>query len=127
MLVMTRQGDSFIVDDGNTIFVWNGKSANRMEKALAVDMANRIKNQDHNGRSQVVMVLLCTYPKVVELLEASDSKFARFWEILGTPGKIADAETAGTDEEEDEKPFALQFVQVFFIFPFKSPDLCNGS
>lgn len=56
-----------------------------------------------------------SFLKVVELLEASDPKFPKFWEILGTPGTIADAESAGTDEEEDEKPFALQFVQVLLF------------
>ncbi|XP_014681029.1 PREDICTED: villin-1-like isoform X2 [Priapulus caudatus] len=47
-----NEGDSFILDVGKAIFVWNGKSANRIEKIRAADVAARLK-AEHGGAHMV--------------------------------------------------------------------------
>lgn len=48
-----NKGDCFILDNDQNIYVWVGPKANRIEKLKAINVANDIRDQDHNGRAQV--------------------------------------------------------------------------
>ena len=65
-----------------------------MEKAMAVDVANRIKNQDRNGRAQIY-----------NISDGSGASDKEFWEILGTPtkkDKVINPVSAEDDDEEED-------------------------
>ena len=40
-----NQGDSFILDMGLKLFLWNGSEANRYEKAKALQVLTRLRNE----------------------------------------------------------------------------------
>ena len=45
-----------MLDNFDTLYVWNGPEANRMEMAKAADIAARIQKKDRQGRAKVVYV-----------------------------------------------------------------------
>lgn len=51
-----NQGDCFILDMGDNIYVYVGQKAKRVEKIKAISAANQIRDQDHSGRSSVHIV-----------------------------------------------------------------------
>lgn len=51
-----NRGDCFILDAGKTIYIYVGKKSKRVERIKAISAANQIRDQDHNGRSQVHII-----------------------------------------------------------------------
>jgi len=82
-----NSGDVFILDCGLTIYQWNGKTANRKEKAKGLDVTTAIKNNERGGRAKV---------SVVDEGSESDA----FWTALGGKGAIAEGKD---DDAASEK------------------------
>jgi len=73
-----NHGDVFIVDNGLTIYVWEGKEAGIFEKRKSVDVVEEIKQQ-RNGR-----------PKSITVVADEDND--EFWKLFdGDRSTIADA------------------------------------
>ena len=47
-------GDSYVVDDGKTIWLWHGKKASVDEKATAATSAERIDEDTRGGKAKVI-------------------------------------------------------------------------
>eukprot|EP00026_Physarum_polycephalum_P006563 Phypoly_transcript_06611.p1 GENE.Phypoly_transcript_06611~~Phypoly_transcript_06611.p1 ORF type:complete len:537 (+),score=113.66 Phypoly_transcript_06611:97-1707(+) len=87
-----NSGDAFILDDGMTIYQWQGKSAGPNEKVKAGQIARSLK--DERGSK----------PNIIVIDESVDSGSADFWNKLGGKAKIATAAEGGSDLESDKKP-----------------------
>lgn len=81
-----NSGDVFVLDANQTIFQWNGSKASRMEKAKALDLTVRLRDERMN-RLKAHIVL-------VEDGQEEDD----FWTALGGKGAIASADDGGDDE-----------------------------
>uniref|UniRef100_A0A7S4KLT6 HP domain-containing protein n=1 Tax=Guillardia theta TaxID=55529 RepID=A0A7S4KLT6_GUITH len=93
-----NSGDVFILDDGLTLYQWNGRESNKYEKAKGLDVVLKIKDDERGGRA-----------KIVPLDEGSETE--DFWKALGGQGKIKSAEEAGDDETSEKKAMAEQLMQ----------------
>jgi hypothetical protein len=51
-----NQGDVFILDKGLKIFLFNGPTANKYEKAKGIEVANRINSDERGGRAELVLL-----------------------------------------------------------------------
>jgi hypothetical protein len=80
-------GDVFVLDANDKIFQWNGSKAGRMEKAKALDLTVRLRDERMNRLNA----------KVVILEEGSEDE--AFWTHLGGKGAVASAEEGGDDAE----------------------------
>lgn len=60
-LASMNKGDCFILDAGTEIYVFVGAKAKRTERLKAISAANQIRDQDHAGRSKVVIVGRCSF------------------------------------------------------------------
>lgn len=100
-----NKGDCFILDAGNTIYVYVGSGAKRVEKLKAISAANQIRDQDHNGRARVNIIDEFSTPGDQEL----------FFTTLGSgsPDSVPEASVAEEDgafETKDERSVALYKV-----------------
>ena len=79
-----NHGDVFILDKKTTMFIWNGKKANRMEKAKGAELTLRFKNQERKGANVV-------------RIDPGDTD-EEFWkELGGTENDVRSAEDGGND------------------------------
>jgi len=85
-----NSGDVFILDVGLTLYQWNGKESNKYERAKALDVIQRIKDDERGGRAEIVR-------------EDEGNESDAFWAALGGKGRIMSAEEAGGDEEAEKK------------------------
>eukprot|EP00300_Choanocystis_sp_HF-7_P015692 c19141_g1_i3.p1 GENE.c19141_g1_i3~~c19141_g1_i3.p1 ORF type:complete len:804 (+),score=216.53 c19141_g1_i3:39-2450(+) len=81
-------GDVFILDLGLSIIQWNGKNANRNEKAKALDVTSSIRNNERGGRATVDVIEQGSEPE-------------SFWAALG--GKVNVPEDGPSDEAFEKK------------------------
>lgn len=90
-----NKGDCFILDAGNDIYVYVGKSSKRVEKMKAISAANQVRDQDHNGRSRV---------HIVDEF-SSENDLEQFFQILGSgsPSQVPDESTSEDDESFERK------------------------
>ncbi|XP_050312053.1 actin depolymerising venom protein gelsolin 1 [Anthonomus grandis grandis] len=100
-----NKGDCFILDTGKKIYVYVGASAKRIEKIKATTAANQIRDQDHAGKSKVIIV--------DEFSPQSD--YDEFFGALGggSRDKVPDATVGGDDaqfETQEERAAALYRV-----------------
>ncbi|XP_040208197.1 adseverin [Rana temporaria] len=51
-----NSGDCFIIDLGSEIFQWCGSTANKYERFKAAQVANGIRDNERNGRAQLIVV-----------------------------------------------------------------------
>ncbi|KAM8967359.1 scinderin isoform 1-T1 [Pelodytes ibericus] len=51
-----NSGDCFIVDLGSVIYQWCGSTCNKYERFKAAQVANGIRDNERNGRSQLIVV-----------------------------------------------------------------------
>jgi hypothetical protein len=86
-----NSGDVFILDCGLTIYHWNGKDANRKEKAKGLDVTTAIRNDERGGRAKVI---------VMDEGDESDE----FWTALGGKGDVA----PGADDDEASEKAAVE-------------------
>jgi advillin len=87
-----NEGDVFVLDMGLDIYQWNGATANKMEKAKALSVCTRLR--DDRGANPKVHVL--------ESSEKDDERTTPFWEALGgysAPKSDAD----GGDDKAEER------------------------
>lgn len=87
-----NKGDCFLLDTGNTIYVYVGAKAKRVEKLKAISAANQIRDQDHRGRA------------TVDILDefSTDVDRQRFFDELGS-GSAAEVPDESDDDEEYER------------------------
>ena len=51
-----NDGDVFILDQGLTIYQWNGATANRQEKFKALEIATKIKDAERGGKAKLIFL-----------------------------------------------------------------------
>ena len=81
------------MDMGLEIYQWNGASCNRMEKAKALTVCTRLR--DDRGAKPVV--------HIIESSEKDEERTTGFWEALGGYAAPATAEEGGDDKAEEKK------------------------
>jgi len=81
-----NDGDSFVLDLGTNIYIWNGAEANKFEKVAALNFAINVKN--HERKMKAVL----HYPQ-----DMGGETEDNFWKALG--GKPAQINPAKPDEE----------------------------
>eukprot|EP00029_Vermamoeba_vermiformis_P005779 TRINITY_DN209_c0_g1_i3.p1 TRINITY_DN209_c0_g1~~TRINITY_DN209_c0_g1_i3.p1 ORF type:complete len:597 (-),score=204.42 TRINITY_DN209_c0_g1_i3:2225-4015(-) len=86
-----NKGDVFILDTDTVIYQWNGKGASRMEKAKALDLTVRLRDERMNRiKAEVV---------IIDDGKENDA----FWAALGGKGDIQDEVSGGDDIEFEEQ------------------------
>jgi len=92
-----NSGDIFILDNGLTIYQWNGKNAGIQEKTRGAQIS-RALDDERQGK-----------PKVIVVEDGHEE--AEFWKLLGGKGDVKSAAQGGADDEEpkaaDKKLFRL--------------------
>ena len=119
-----NSGDVFILDTGETVFVWNGKEANVHEKRQASDFAQGIKS-GRNGRAEVVTM------DEGQSDGDPDSETDTFWKHL--PGKrkmlgltVGSIEVKGADQAGEDEVVKAMEPRLYRIHEGSSP-LGGGS
>ncbi|PRP77562.1 hypothetical protein PROFUN_00423 [Planoprotostelium fungivorum] len=92
-----NEGDTFILEDKDVLYVWSGKESNRMERTKAADLARRINAKEKGNRAKII---------VMDQKEKSDDE-PKFWKLLGiSSGKndkgLSDEKSGGSDDTEDQ-------------------------
>jgi len=88
-----NDGDCFILDEGKGILVYVGAKAKRTERLKAIQAANQIRDQDHNGRAQVTIIDDTS----------NDEEVQQFFTALGS-GSVSDV--APAPAQDDDESFA---------------------
>jgi len=83
-----NSGDVFILDNGLTIYQWNGKKSGPQEKSKGAEMC-RALTDERKGRAKCFV------------LEEGD-KEPGFWKLLGGEGAVKSAEEGGDDSEAEK-------------------------
>ncbi|XP_014671619.1 PREDICTED: gelsolin, cytoplasmic-like isoform X2 [Priapulus caudatus] len=81
-----NHGDVFILDMGETIYIWYGEQCGRMEKIKAIQVANGIRDDERAGRADVVLL-------------DGQTNDEPFFEALGGRDDIQSADEGGADDE----------------------------
>jgi len=90
-----NSGDVFILDNGLTVYQWNGKKSGPQEKSKGAQMCRAITDE-RKGRAKSFV------------LEEGD-KEAGFWKLLGGEGAVKSAEEGGDDSEAETAGIKLLF------------------
>jgi len=51
-----NKSDSFILEDGLNIYIWNPPGTNRIERLKADFYAKKIRDDEHSGKGKVIML-----------------------------------------------------------------------
>ncbi|XKL67815.1 hypothetical protein PGB90_003306 [Kerria lacca] len=86
-----NNGDCYILDTGNEIFIYCGEKSKRTERLTAATAANHIRDQDHNGRGHVTKI---------ETGESSTEEIDKFFQELGSGSLKEVAEAPAVDDDE---------------------------
>nr|XP_018912444.1 PREDICTED: gelsolin-like isoform X1 [Bemisia tabaci]XP_018912445.1 PREDICTED: gelsolin-like isoform X1 [Bemisia tabaci] len=94
-LASMNKGDCFILDAGTEIYVFVGAKAKRTERLKAISAANQIRDQDHAGRSKVLIVDD----------SATAEEVKKFFQVLGggSLNELPDENYGGDDQEFENK------------------------
>jgi len=96
-----NQGDCFILDCDSKIYQWNGRTANRIEKAKAMDICLRIKEKERIGNAAIVVIDDCADHDGHCSCEKDRLNEEKFWELIGgSSNDVKTAEEGGEDDEE---------------------------
>jgi len=79
-----NDGDVFVLQQHDVIYIWEGKESNRWEKQKAGDSAEKLNNAN-GGKARLVR------------LSESPDEAAGFWAALGGEGPVAPASEGGDD------------------------------
>ncbi|EFA79075.1 villin [Heterostelium album PN500] len=90
--------NSFVLDAGPRIFVWAGAKSSRVNRAKALDLANRIRQKERGGKSTLVQ------------LDEGREDSADFWEILG--GRLSSPASKPTPEEQDAESTKMSIYRI---------------
>ncbi|KAL9652279.1 hypothetical protein ABK040_011939 [Willaertia magna] len=69
--------DVFILDNGNYIYIFNGKYANKFKKAKALDVATNLKLKERGGNSKIIII---DEGKCLDNLEKEQE--LQFWKLI---------------------------------------------
>ncbi len=83
-----NSGDVFILDAGLKLYVFNGKSSNKLEKVKGIEVITNINNDQRGGRAEIIRI-------------DDDPKNNDFW---GALGGYVDPETLPAGESDDTVP-----------------------
>ncbi|XP_033113783.1 advillin-like isoform X1 [Anneissia japonica] len=88
-----NQGDVFILDLGQQIFVWHGTESNRKEKMKGIEVAQSIRDDERGGRAHI------------EVLNGAQKEInpVALAALGGQKGSIASASAGGDDEKFSRK------------------------
>ncbi|KAF2069223.1 hypothetical protein CYY_009459 [Polysphondylium violaceum] len=92
--------NAFVLDAGPRIFVWIGAKSSRVNRAKAIDFANRIRTKERGGKSTLI-----------QLDENKSDDSPDFWLILGgdKPSKVAQSPTP---EEQDAESIKTNIYRI---------------
>jgi len=90
-----NSGDVFVLDNGLTIFQWNGVKAGPAEKQKGAQLSRALKDERKG------------LPKINVLEEKDQDK--DFWVLLGGNGPVKSAEEGGNDDEAEKSDFKMLF------------------
>lgn len=102
-----NSGDVFVLDANDVIYQWNGSKASRMEKAKALDLTVRLRDERMN-RLKASVVLL-----------EEGAEEDKFWTALGGKGPIASADEGGDDAEFEKA--STEEVKLFKVSAVDQP------
>lgn len=86
-----NHGDVFVLDDGKTIYCWNGKDSSKRERVKAAEIARKIKDDERGGKSRII------------LIDSGHDNENGFFKALGDRGPIKSAEEGGDDVEYEKQ------------------------
>lgn len=97
-----NSGDVFLLDTGKVLFQWNGKDSSRKEKAAALEMSTKIKNE----RGSSTVVVLCE--EGAEVFE--------FWEAMpGGKGSIKAADDPSLQDDRTAEASAKEDIKLYRV------------
>uniref|UniRef100_A0A4D5R9Y8 Gelsolin, cytoplasmic n=1 Tax=Scolopendra viridis TaxID=118503 RepID=A0A4D5R9Y8_SCOVI len=122
-----NKGDCFILDAGPNVYLWVGDKSSRMERVKAIGLANAVRDQEHGGRSKVIIIDETSTPLeqqqfFEELGSGSvddvkpsedggdDAAYERQEQVVVTLHKISDASGTLNVEKVAEKPLKQEFL-----------------
>ncbi|XP_064608792.1 gelsolin, cytoplasmic-like [Liolophura sinensis] len=97
-----NQGDVFILDCGQTIFVWSGPRSSRTERIKGTEVARRIRDEERGGKAVIHIV--------------DDDRWetdVKFFKVLGSKCPIRSAEEGGDDREFER--LSQQDIRLFRV------------
>ncbi|XP_065059180.1 advillin-like [Rhopilema esculentum] len=86
-----NHGDVFVLDDGKTIYCWNGKESSKKERIKGTEVARKIRDEERGGKAKIVVI------------DSGRDPEGKFFDVLGSKGPIASADEAGDDAEFEKK------------------------
>jgi gelsolin len=93
-----NNGDVFLLDNGLTLYQWNGVQSGMFERRKAVEIIAAIK-EDRNGRPQLT---------VLDGLESN----TEFWTLLGTGGAAPSSVAEPTPDVDEEKVYPKRLFKL---------------
>jgi len=86
-----NDGDVFILDNGLTVYQWNGSKSGGMERAKGAELSRAIDDGEREGKATVV---------VLDHKTTSDSgaEMQAFYKLLGGHSKIKEADEVAADD-----------------------------
>lgn len=90
-----NQGDVFILDCGLTLYRWIGSSANKYEKFKAMQVSDKIKDEERGGKANVI---------ILDSGSDEGKEAEPFWKLLGPKSDVKTASEGGTDSKKKKKP-----------------------
>jgi advillin len=94
-----NKGDVFILDKGLSLFIFNGPTANKFEKAKGIDVASKLNSDERGGRAQI-------------LLLDDDPKNNDFWSAFGGYKDPASLPEGPDDATVDTKTAQRQIFKI---------------
>lgn len=86
-----NEGDVFVLDCGRSIYQWNGKDASRTEKAKALEVTRRIRDEERGGKAEIT------------ILDQGKDNDEAFFRELGGRGPIKQAKDVEDDDQFERK------------------------
>ena len=95
-----NEGDVFILDCGLTLYRWIGSAANKYEKFKALEVTQKIKDEERGGKATVVILNSGK--------NDSGADAEPFWKLLGSRSEVKSASEGGSDNKKRKKPSLIE-------------------